>query len=80
MNITCYKKTIAAPSDTPNKNSTQQKKHSLMPFENNGTLQNWHMTNTPSKIDKYNTHKKWCLTKMVHFAEKCAKFICQELS
>ena len=34
-----------------------------MPFENNGTLQKWHMTNTPSEIDKYDTHKKRCLTK-----------------
>ena len=22
-----------------------------MPFENNGTLQKWHMTNTPPEID-----------------------------
>ena len=34
-----------------------------MPFENNGTLQKWHMTNTPPEIDIYDTHKKWCLTK-----------------
>ena len=28
-----------------------------MPFENNGTLQKWHMTNTPPKINKYDTQK-----------------------
>ena len=45
MYIAGYKKIIiTAPSDTPNKNGTQQKKHPLMPFENNGTLQKWHMT------------------------------------
>ena len=26
-----------------------------MPFENNGTLQKWHMTNTPPEIDKNGT-------------------------
>ena len=26
-----------------------------MPFENNGTLEKWHMTNTPPEIDKYGT-------------------------
>ena len=30
-----------------------------MPFENKGTLQQWHMTKTPTKIDKYDhNHKK----------------------
>ena len=29
-----------------------------MPFENNGTLQKWHMTNTPLEIGKYDTHIK----------------------
>ena len=29
-----------------------------MSFENNGTLQKWHMTNAPPKIDKHETHKK----------------------
>ena len=29
-----------------------------MPFENNGAIQKWHMTNTPPEIDKYDTHKK----------------------
>ena len=26
-----------------------------MPSENNGTLQKWHMTNTPPKVNKYYT-------------------------
>ena len=39
-----------------------------MPFENNDTLQRWHMTNTPPEIDKYDTHKKCCLTNMAHLA------------
>ena len=43
MHIATSKKTKAAPSDTPNKSSTQQKKHPLMPIENNGALQKWHM-------------------------------------
>ena len=42
-----------------------------MPFGNNSTLQKWHMTNTPSEIDKYDTHKKWCFTNMEHLAKKC---------
>ena len=54
--VHCYKKT--APSDTSNKYDTQQKKHPLMPFKNDDILQKWHMTNTPSKIDKCDTHKK----------------------
>ena len=61
MHIATYKKTKRAPSDTPNKNGTQQKKHPLMPFENNDTLQKQHMTNTPHKIDKYNTLKNGSL-------------------
>ena len=28
-----------------------------MPFENNGTLQKWDVTNTPPEIDKYGIHK-----------------------
>ena len=50
MHIASNKK--IAPSDIPNKNSAQQKEHPLMPFENNGPLQKWHMTNTPPKILK----------------------------
>ena len=45
-----------------------------MPFENNGILQKWQMTNTPPKIDKYDdTCKKWCLAKMTHLAKKMSK-------
>ena len=53
-----------------------------MPFENNGTLQKWHMTNTPPEIDKYDTHKTWCLTKMAQLAKKKMpkSYICQGLS
>ena len=40
-----------------------------MLFENNGTLQKWHMTNTPPEVDKYDTHKILCLVKM---AQTCA--------
>ena len=40
----------------------------------------WHMTNTPPKTDKYDTSKKWCLTKMAHLAKKCPNVICQGLS
>ena len=40
-----------------------------MPFGNNDTLQNWHMTNTPPEMGKYDTHKKWRLTKMAHFVQ-----------
>ena len=47
MHIASYiKKIKTAPSDTPNKNGRRT-------FENNSTLQKWHMTNTPPKIDKY---------------------------
>ena len=54
MHIASYKKqkTETALLDTPNKNDTQQKKKPLMPFEYTGSLQKWHMTNTPPKIDK----------------------------
>ena len=47
---------------TPTKNDTQQKRHALMPFKSNGTLQKWYMTNFPPEIEKFDTHKKWCLT------------------
>lgn len=39
-------------------NGSQQKKHSIMPFENNETLQIWHTRNTPPEIGKYSTHRK----------------------
>ena len=48
-----------------------------MPIENNGTLQKWHLTNTPPEIDKYDTQKTWCFTKMAHLVKKCT---CQGLS
>ena len=40
-----------------------------MLFENNGTLQKWHMTNTQPEVQKYDTHKILCLVKM---AQSCA--------
>ena len=46
-----------------------------MPLEKNDTLQKCHMANTPPEIDKYDTHTKWCLTKMTHLAKKCPKVI-----
>ena len=50
MHIASYiKKIKTAPSDTPNKNGSRGT------FENNSTLQKWHMKNTPPKIDKYDT-------------------------
>ena len=49
-----------------------------MPFENNGTLRKWHKTNATHEIDKYDTHKKWCLTKMAHLAKKCPEVIYQK--
>ena len=51
----------------------QHKWSALMPFENNGTFQKWHVTNTPLEIDKHDTHKKWYLTKMTHLAKKYPK-------
>ena len=41
-----------------------------MPFKNNGTSQKWLMKNFPPEIDKFDTHKKWCLTKMAHLVKK----------
>ena len=46
-----------------------------MPFENNDTLQKWHMGNTPPEIDKYDTQNTWCFTKMAHLAKKCPNVI-----
>ena len=63
MQIASYEKAKTAPSDTPNKNGTQQKKQHLMPFENNGTPQKWHMTDTPPKINKWDTEKNGALQK-----------------
>ena len=59
MHVASYKKPKkTTPSDTPNKNDIQKKKHPLMTFKNDGTLRKWHMTNTPPKKDKCDTHKK----------------------
>ena len=38
------------------------------------------MTNNPPEIDKYDTHKNRCLSKMAHHVKKCPKVICQGLS
>ena len=43
-----------------------------MPFENNGTLQKWHMTNTPPKTNKYDTRKNGALQKW-HTLQKNAQ-------
>ena len=80
MHIATSKKTKTAPSDKPNKSGTHQKKHALIPFENIGILKKWHMTNTPTKIDKYDTHRKCCVTKLAHLAKEYPKAICQGLS
>ena len=34
-----------------------------MSFENNGTLQKWHMANIQPEIDTYDTHKNGALQK-----------------
>ena len=47
-----------------------------MPLESNGI----NITNTPPEIEKYSTHKKWCLMKMVHLAKKSPEILCQGLS
>ena len=60
--------TKIAPSDTPNKKRTQHKKHPLIPFENNGTLKKYHMANFSPR---YDTHKKYCRTKLTQFVKKC---------
>ena len=67
----------------PSKNGNQQKRHPIIPFENNGTSQKWHTTNTPSEIDKYGTYKKlhfrkMTLYKMAQLAKKrCLQVICR---
>ena len=43
-----------------------------MPFESKGTLQKFHMTNTPPEIYKYDNNNKYCCTKMAHFVQ-CEK-------
>ena len=42
-------------------------------FENNGTLPKWHVTKTTPEIDKYDTHKKRCLTKIDTACKKMPK-------
>ena len=44
-----------------------------MPFENNGTLQKWRMINTPSKKDKYDTHKNIALQKKADLARNAQR-------
>ena len=63
MHIATYKKTKTGTPDTPNKNGTQQNKHPLKLFENKDTLQKWHMTNNPPKINKYDAQKNGALQK-----------------
>ena len=46
-----------------NSSYTQQKKHSLMPFEKNCILKKLSMTNTPIEIDKYGSQKNDALQK-----------------
>ena len=41
-------------------NGNQQKKHSIMPFENNETLQKWHTRNTLPEANTALT-EKWNL-------------------
>ena len=49
-----------------------------MSFENNGTLQKCHMTNTPLEIDKYDTHKKWCITNMAHLQKNAQSLFAKD--
>ena len=49
----------------------------LMLFENDGTSQKWHMTNTPPEIGKYDTHKNGALQKWLTLRKKCPEVICQ---
>ena len=68
-------------SDTLNKNDTQQKKDHLKKkkkkkkalFEKNGPSQEWYMTNTPTKVEKYSTHKKMVSYKNGAILEKNAQ-------
>ena len=43
-----------------------------MPF---GNEKKRHMTNTPPEIDKYDTNRTWCNTKMAHLVKKCPKVV-----
>ena len=75
-----FEKSKATPSDKRNNGRALQKHHPLMLFENNDILQKWHMISTPPKIDKYDTHRKWHLTKMAQLGKNFPKVICQGLS
>ena len=59
---------------------TQQKWYHFILFENNDTLQKRHMINTLYEMDKYDTRKKCCFTKMANLAKECPKTIYQGLS
>ena len=52
-----------------------------MPVENNGTLQEWHVTNASPEIDKYDTHKNGALNENGTSCKKILKgYICHGLS
>ena len=44
-----------------------------MPFENNDTLQKWHMIKTPPEIGKCDTNKRWFFTNMSHLPKRWPK-------
>ena len=46
-----------------------------MSFENNDILQKDTGPKTPPEIDKYDTHKKWCLTKMAYLDVQWEKMV-----
>ena len=68
-----YRKTKTAPSDSPNKSHTQQKRQPLMPYEKNGTLQKWHMTNTHLKQTNIAPKKNGVLQKRHNLRKDLAK-------
>ena len=80
MHIASYKKNKNSPIRYAQQKWDPTEKVPLNAIENNGTIQKWHMTNTPLKIDKYDNHKKWSLIKMAHLAKKCSKVTCQGLN
>ena len=51
-----------------------------MSFENNGTLQKWHMANIPPEIDTYDTHKNGALQKWPTLRKMPKGYMCQGLS
>ena len=56
-----------------------QKWHHLMSFKDNGTLLKQHMAITLPEIEKLDTQKTWCFTKMAYLAKKYPRIICQGL-